>query len=130
MFATLWFRQVFQSSKTLKPILKSLRTDFPKDFYTIRKICFSSFPQCIHVPCASRIFAVKNSKQRIPGGTRCSTHSSVGGLLEFHCYMLYSVFPICGYMDLHLNLLQDSITKAIFYNTLQTTTLKVYSFTE
>ena len=28
--------------------------------------------------------------------------------------MLYSVFPICGYMDLHLNLPQDSVIKDVF----------------
>ena len=37
--------------------------------------------------------------------------SNVGGLLEFNCYMLCTVFPICGYMDFHLDLFQDSIQK-------------------
>ena len=27
----------------------------------------------------------------------------------FHCYMLCTVFPICGYMDFHLDLFQDLI---------------------
>ena len=36
--------------------------------------------------------------------------SRVGGSLEFH-YMLYSVSPICGYMDLYLDLFQDIIQK-------------------
>ena len=34
--------------------------------------------------------------------------SRVGGSLEFH-YMLYSVSPICGCMDLYLDLFQDFI---------------------
>ena len=34
-------------------------------------------------------------------------NTNVGGLLEFHCFMLYTVFPICGYMDCYLVLSQD-----------------------
>ena len=34
-------------------------------------------------------------------------NTNVGGLLEFHCFMLYTVFPICGYMDCYLILFQD-----------------------
>jgi len=34
-------------------------------------------------------------------------NTNVGGLLEFHYFMLYTVFPICGYMDCYLVLSQD-----------------------
>ena len=34
--------------------------------------------------------------------------SSVGGLLEFHCYMLCTVFPICGYVDFYLDTLNTN----------------------
>ena len=41
-------------------------------------------------------------------------YKSIRGLLEFHCYMLYSVFPICGYIGSYLDLFQDKIQNPFF----------------
>ena len=68
------FRQVSFRAKTLAPDLEGLCTDFPVVNHMVRKTSFSSFSQCIHVLCASHIFPVKKSKQKIPGATPCSTH--------------------------------------------------------
>ena len=69
------FCQVSFRVKTLAPDLEGLRTDFPWVNYMVRKTSFSSFSQCIHVLCASHIFPVKKSKQKIPGAIPCSTRT-------------------------------------------------------